>query len=249
MDIVRICGGDYMQYEALLLRRDSLKKDALHWQDEYIRVFGELIMEVYKKQVECIKLKKSIAFCQAERNRGNTPDKEKLDDYISGIMSGYYEQLRSMADENKACKEAKSVPEYDVLRIKKIYRDIAKKLHPDISPLTGQYPELMELWYRMVSAYNCNSLKETEEVAALINSFLEQNGEDHFEMTIPNVTERITGLEAEIQNIVTTAPYNYRELLCDQKLVEEKKQSLNEELETYSDYADKLQTILDEFLT
>lgn len=238
-----------MQYEALLLRRDSLKKDALHWQDEYIRVFGELIMEVYKQQVECIKLKKSIAFCQAERNHGNTPDKEKLDDYISGIMSGYYEQLRSMVDENKACKEAKSVPEYDVLRIKKIYRDIAKKLHPDISPLTAQYPELMELWYRMVSAYNCNSLNETEEVAALINSFLERNGEEHFEMTIPNVTERITALEAEIQDIVTTAPYNYRELLCDQKLVEEKKQSLNEELETYSDYADKLQTILDEFLT
>lgn len=238
-----------MQYEALLLRRDSLKKDALHRQGEYIRVFGELIMEVYQKQVECIKLKKSIAFCQTQRNHGNAPDKEKLDGYIAGIMSVYYEQLRAMADETKACRDAKAVSEYDVLKIKKIYRDIAKKLHPDISPLTEKHPELMELWYRLVTAYNCNSLKETQEVAALINGFLERSGEDHFEMAIPDISERITALEAEIQEIITTEPYNYRELLCNQKLVEEKKQSLNEELETYSDYADKLHAVLGEFLT
>lgn len=237
-----------MQYEALLLRRDSLKKDALLWQNEYVRVFGELIMEVYKKQVECVKLKKSIAYCQAERNRGTAPDRVKLDSYISGVMSVYYEQLRSMADENKACREAKEVSEYDVLKIKKIYRDIAKKLHPDISPLTEKYPELMGLWYRLVSAYNCNSLKETQEVAALVNGFLERNGEDHFEMTIPDIAKRINELEAEIHEIITTEPYIYRELLSDRELIDEKKQSLNEELETYTEYADRLRKILDELL-
>lgn len=237
-----------MQYEALLLRRDSLKKDAIHWQDEYIRVFGELIMEVYKKQVECIKLKKSISYCQAARNHGVAPDRGQLENYISEVMSDYYEQLRNMADENKACCDAKMVSEYDVLKIKKIYRDIAKKLHPDISPLAEKYPELLEMWYRLVIAYNCNSLKEIQEAAALINGFLERNGEDHFEMTIPDIGERINALEAEIQDIISTAPYNYRELLRDSKLVDEKKQSLNDELGSYSEYAEKLQKILDGLL-
>lgn len=248
MDIVRICGGDYMQYEALLLRRDSLKKDALQWQDEYIRIFGELVMETYKAQVECIKLKKSIAFCQTERNHGRKPDSSSLDRHISAVMAEYYERLREMADENKACRDAKSVPEHDVLKLKKIYRDIAKKLHPDISPLTVKYPELLELWYRLVTAYNCNSLKEAQEVATLINGFLERSGEDHFEMTIPDINEKIAALEAEIQQIISTAPYNYKDLLCNEELVEEKKQSLKEELETYSDYAAQLRIILDELL-
>lgn len=246
MDIVRICGGDYTQYEALLLRRDSLRKEALDYLSEYIRAFGELTMEVYEQQVECIKQKKAIAFCQTAANYGRKPDRAQLEAYLEKEMAEYYQRLRQMADDNQNCKDAKAVPEHDVLRIKKIYRDIAKKLHPDISPLTEKYPELLELWYRLVAAYNCNSLQEAEEVQLLINSFLERSGEDHFEITIPNIRQRITALEAEIRQIITTTPYTYSELLNDPSAIETKKETLREELETYRNYAEELQKILDE---
>lgn len=246
MDIVRICGGDYTQYEALLLRRDSLRKEALDYLSEYIRAFGELTMEVYEHQVECIKLKKAIAFCQTAANYGRKPDMAQLEAFLQQEMAEYYQKLRQMADDNQNCKDAKAVPEHDVLRIKKIYRDIAKKLHPDISPLTEKYPELLELWYRLVAAYNCNSLQEAEEVQMLINSFLERSGEDHFEITIPNINQRIAALEEEIRHIITTTPYTYKDLLNDPSAVETKKETLREELETYRNYAEELQKILDE---
>lgn len=246
MDIVRICGGDYTQYEALLLRRDSLRKEALDYLSEYIRAFGELTMEVYEQQVECIKLKKAIAFCQTAANYGRKPDRAQLEDYLENEMAEYYQRLRQMADDNQNCKDAKAVPEHDVLRIKKIYRDIAKKLHPDISPLTEKYPELLELWYRLVAAYNCNSLQEAQEVQLLINSFLERSGEDHFEITIPNMNQRIAALEEEIRHIITTTPYTYKDLLNDPSAVETKKETLREELETYRNYAEELQKILDQ---
>ena len=246
MDIVRICGGDYTQYEALLLRRDSLRKEALDYLSEYIRAFGELTMEVYEQQVECIKLKKAIAFCQTAANYGRKPDRAQLEAYLEKEMAEYYQRLRQMADDNQNCKDAKAVPEHDVLRIKKIYRDIAKKLHPDISPLTEKYPELLELWYRLVAAYNCNSLQEAQEVQLLINSFLERSGEDHFEITIPNINQRIADLEAEIRHIIATTPYTYKDLLNDPSAVETKKETLREELETYRNYAEELQKILDE---
>ena len=246
MDIVRICGGDYTQYEALLLRRDSLRKEALDYLSEYIRAFGELTMEVYEQQVKCIKLKKAIAFCQTAANYGRKPDRAQLEAYLEKEMAEYYQRLRQMADDNQNCKDAKAVPEHDVLRIKKIYRDIAKKLHPDISPLTEKYPELLELWYRLVAAYNCNSLQEAQEVQLLINSFLERSGEDHFEITIPNINQRIADLEAEIRHIIATTPYTYKDLLNDPSAVETKKETLREELETYRNYAEELQKILDE---
>lgn len=248
MDIVRICGGDYTKYESLLLRRDSLKREALQYLNDYIRVFGELTMAVYEKQVECIKLKKSISFCQIAANYGKQPNKTQLEAFLQKEMAEYYQRLRQMADDNQACRDAKAVPEHDVLKIKKIYRDISKKLHPDISPLTEKYPELLELWYRLVSAYNCNSLKEAEEIQMLINSFLERNGEEHFEITIPDINRRIAALEDEIRQIITTTPYTYRELLDDPAAVETKKETLNEELENYRDYAEELQKILDELL-
>lgn len=248
MDIVRICGGDYMKYESLLLRRDSLKREALQYLNDYIRVFGELTMAVYEKQVECIKLKKAIEFAQIAVNYGKHPDKAQLEAFLQQEMAEYYQKLRQMADDNDACKGAKAVPEHDVLKIKKIYRDIAKKLHPDISPLTEKYPELMELWYRLVTAYNCNSLKEAEEIQMLINSFLEHIGEEHFVMTIPDINGRITSLQEEIRQIITTTPYTYRELLGDLSAVETKKEALREELENYRDYAEELQKMLDELL-
>lgn len=246
MDIVRICGGDYTQYEALLLRRDSLKKEAMDYLSEYIRVFGELTMAVYEQQIECIKLKKAIAFCQTAANYGRKPDKTQLEAFLQKEMAEYYQKLRQMADDNQTCKDAKAVPEHDVLRIKRIYRDIAKKLHPDISPLTEKYPELLELWYRLVTAYNCNSLQEAEEVQMLINSFLERSGEDHFEITIPDINQKIAALEVEIRHIITTTPYTYKELLNDQSAVETKKETLRKELETYREYAAELQEILDQ---
>ena len=93
MEIVHIAVGDYPEYEALLLQRDQLKKEALQYRRAYIREFGELINKVFEKKIECIRLKKSIAFCQIARNKGQKPDIAAMNEYIAQKVKEYRQQL------------------------------------------------------------------------------------------------------------------------------------------------------------
>ena len=52
MDIIKIALGDYPRYEELLLRKDKFEKEALQWYDEYIRVFGKYLIDLFEIKVE-----------------------------------------------------------------------------------------------------------------------------------------------------------------------------------------------------
>ena len=54
MEIVHIAAGDYPKYEALLLRRDQLKKEAFQYRRAYVREFSYLIDKVFRKKFDCI---------------------------------------------------------------------------------------------------------------------------------------------------------------------------------------------------
>ena len=56
------------QYENLILQRDRLEKEAEQYRMNYFREFGELITDAFQARIDCIALKKSIAFCQTSRS-------------------------------------------------------------------------------------------------------------------------------------------------------------------------------------
>ena len=78
MQMIRIAGSDYSQYEELLLRRDELEKEAEHIFLEYTRIFGDISTEIFKLKSDCIVLKKSISYCIMAKNRGKSVTSEKL---------------------------------------------------------------------------------------------------------------------------------------------------------------------------
>ena len=58
------------EYKKLIFKREKLRKDAWQVWIEYIKMFGELFERECILKIECIKLKKEIAFCQSRQNRG-----------------------------------------------------------------------------------------------------------------------------------------------------------------------------------
>ena len=60
----------------MLMRRDNLKKEAFIYQRNYVAEFGDLILEVFKKKVECIRKKKTIEYCQRSINHGKLIDQD-----------------------------------------------------------------------------------------------------------------------------------------------------------------------------
>lgn len=245
MEITRVTDGDYARYEELLLQRDQLAKEAEEYQDEYTRTFGDLITEVFQKKIECIGLKKAITYIQMKKSSGETVDPESLQDYLDTHMTAYYEQLNELIARRSFAEGGRPISAFDVAEIKKIYRRLAKLLHPDISPLTADSPRLADLFQQVMTAYRCNDLQRLQELELLVNRELGELGQDSAAVVIANVEEKITRLEEEIGEILTTEPYTYKNLLADAFAVEEKKKALEEELASYTKYARELQKLLE----
>lgn len=243
-EIIRVKNVSYDRYEELLLRRDALRKEAFQYERAYVREFGDLILEIFQLKLECIRKKKTIEFCQAAANHGQSVDQEKLQKHLQEELEVFQKQLDFMIQDAESAKKVSQVTETDLLKIKKTYHKMVKQLHPDVNPIVEKSEELQELWQRVVIAYNCNDLQLMQETEVLIAKVLEQVGSDIIDVEIPNIDEKIADLEAEIKKIRETDPYQYRFLLEDTDAVKAKKDSLSEEKKSYEEYSDQLEEIL-----
>lgn len=244
-EIIKLSNSSYSKYEELLTRRDEVRKQAFQYERAYVREFGDLILQIFQIKVECIRKKKTIEYCQVYINRGQSVDQDALQKHLQKELEGYQIQLDNMIKDNEAAKKHEHVSEADMLKIKRIYHKLVKKIHPDINPITSENEELMGLWERLLIAYNCNDLKEMEEAEVLVNAVLEKLNLVTIDITIPNIDEKIEEIQAEIDKIMSTDPYQYKLLLEDSEAVEQKKQELRDELKEYEDYGKQLDEMLD----
>lgn len=167
MQLIKVNDGSYERYEKLLLKRDQLEKDAAQILIEYTREFGDLLTEGFEAKIACIRLKKEIAWCQAQLNRGTVIDADAMKQEIDRVMAAFYRELKDMYAETKAAKDSERISAVTVVAVKRIYRKLAKQLHPDINPMTAREPKLSELWNRISIAYNANDLEELRELEVL----------------------------------------------------------------------------------
>lgn len=246
MELIKVIDGDYAQYEELLLKRDELEKEAELILLEYTRVFGDITTEIFELKVNCIVLKKAISFCVIAKNTGNVVDKDALTKFIVVQMAVYQEELDEMVRKNELSKSSSKISAYAEKEIKRIYRKLAKLLHPDISNLTKEYPVFEELFQRILIAYQCNNYKELKELEFLTNRALEELGEQNFEVVIDNIEEKIESLRGDIYTIKNSIPYIYKELLENAKKMEEKMKEFEDERETYRSYKEELEKTLEE---
>lgn len=247
-ELIKVKDSSYARYEELLLRRDNLQKEAFQYERAYIREFGDMILEVFRMKIECIRKKKTIEYCQISRNHGKSVDQNQLQEYLRQEMETFQQQLDDMVEDTDNARKSKLISEVDLLTIKRIYHKLARQMHPDINPLTKDTPKLLELWQRVQLAYNCNDKKSMQELELLVTTALEQLGVGTLTIEIPDIEDKIAELTAEIIRIRETDPYRYKFLLEDPAQVEEKKTSLSEELRAYEEYSGQLDAVLDSLM-
>lgn len=249
MDILKVKNEGYGEYEELLLERDALHKESFLWKQEYTRVFGDRILQVFEKKISCIKKKKTIAFCQVAKNRGESVDQAALRKYIDAEMKEYNKRLREMVDENDMANSVHTISRSTLEQIKKLYHKLAKALHPDINPQTEKIPELRRLWQMVSVAYTANSLKDLEDAEILVRRALEKIDMGDMEIEIPDIDKKIAEIREEILRMKEKNPYQYKFLLEDTAAVEKRKQELDAEYKEYEDYEKTLDAIMEELMT
>lgn len=242
-ELVRVENKKEMEYEKLLVRRDSLKKEANATLAEYIHAFGDRIVRNYEKKIECIEKKKAIAFCQTLQNRGLPVKANDLSEYLLSCMEEYRKHLEDMKKDRDLCKELESVPAYIVQKVKELYRKIVKVIHPDMQPELFQRKDIQDFWERVQEAYRKNDSEEMEELLVLLKGL----GVKTESLEIPDLDERIQKVKTEIDRILSTDPYCYRFLLDDPEQVGERISELDAEYTEYEAYALELNGILSGF--
>ncbi len=246
-ELTRKENASYEEYEALLIRRDALRKEALKYKVRYINEFGDLVTRVFRSTVACIERKKIITWCQSRRSRDLPLNSADLDVYITSVMEEYYGRLHDMIAENKALKQSEPVSELTFRKIKSLYRKLARRIHPDIHPELAGDQTVQELWERIRSAYSRNDLEELEDAQAVLDHYLREAGYPGGQPEITGIAARISALNREIETILHTDPYRYKYLLMDEDAVREKKEELEAEIQEYENYAEQLDEVIDAF--
>ncbi len=236
--------ADLSEYEELLMQRDKLRKEAYILKAKYMAEFGDLVTALFEKKIECIKKKKMLSYCQMSINKGEAINQNAMWKYLEAEMEEYNRTLRRMLAENEAAREMDCVSESSLTKIKRLYRKLAKMIHPDINPKTNEIPTLQSLWQMITVSYNANDLDALQEAEVLVNRALAENGLTAMEIEIADIAQRAEKVRDEIYKIKTTNPYQYKYLLSDADAVAEKKMELKKEIKEYCTYENELNGLI-----
>ena len=213
---------------------------------EYLLKFGIYEYELYKKELELNKLKFKLKLLQTEINHQNDIDLNEINKKVLDKYKEYEKNLKNSMNELENIIKHKDnyfeLDEEDEKELKRIYKILIKKLHPDLNIHQEDFKK--ELFIKVTNAYKNGDLEELKALYAMLPD------EDIEEKSSLNeLKELIHSFEKKIEKIKSDYPYNKLDLLSNEKEINDYKinlqyliDSCNEEIK---DYGKKINEIID----
>lgn len=184
-------------YRSLIIKRDELKKQVEENQKDNYQMYADSYKEYYSLMVECIFLKKRIAYCQRCKNHHIKIYKEELEGYMDAVKEDYMHELEKLRTHKKIVKQ--HLNDEDMKQAKKIFKRIIKRINPQHS-----------LWERAVESYRYNNLNDLIDIEMLVD-YEKQSIRKKLDMTY--LTTQIERIKKEIESIENREPKITKEYL------------------------------------
>lgn len=184
-------------YRSLIIKRDELKKQVEENQKDNYQIYADSYKEYYSLMVECIFLKKRIAYCQRCKNHHIKIYKEELEGYMDAVKEDYMHELEELRTHKKIVKQHLS--DEDMKQAKKIFKRIVKRIDQD-------HP----LWERALESYRYNNLNDLKDIEMLVD-YDTQSIRKNLDMTY--LTTQIERIKKEIESIENRKPKITKEYL------------------------------------
>lgn len=249
--------GENREYQELLEKYDSMKeqaatvfmqrdmqirKDEAYLRAQYMKLIGCYEYEQYSLFVTNQRLKRQIELVQACINRDEPIDAEAIDRQLEKEYASYMEKLQDMkADLDYANEYLKSptMTEKQETALRKVYRTLAKRLHPDMHPVQTEHEKA--LWHETVAAFRSGDLellKTLEKMTAHIGAdpmlpTEEMNAIDYLKEKIDGLEKIISRLIDEMEERRKKFPFSEEATLKDKEKVKERQAELREAIDNY----------------
>jgi hypothetical protein len=216
---------------------------------KYTIKIGVLQLEKLKLQITIkgLKRKKELAFQYINKNEH--PNFDEIEFTIAFELqkaeSDIMEQSEKITDAEFLLAHLAS-QEYTA-ELRKIYRTIAKQLHPDVNP---EFSEVyQDIWLKIKDAYDTGDLERLKALQIVyemqIQELHQKNQElspDKILLQCNTLKEGIKQLEQQIAHIKAQFPFTIAEKLNDKKWVAVQQELLKKELRKLETYEKKLRT-------
>ena len=238
----------------LMLERDELRfVICKNIETEYMLKLGSLEYKAYEAQCAALRLKRKIELIQARKNRQEVINLTVIDKTLDEEFLEYEKKLNEQVEKmNEALEHSKGeyLSEEDNKELKKLYRKIVKVLHPDINPeVTAAQVKLLD---NAMNAYKNGDLKSLRIIDEMVGDHkLPEKHQDALTQ-LKEEKERLDKMVATIQESITKIkseyPYCVKDILEDEKKVEQKKAELEELLKQYKELAETYNAKIKEML-
>lgn len=225
--------------EALLLEREHLRSVVcVNIQREYTLIFGGLEYQLYKASCDYLRLRRKKDLIQAKKNRRERIDLKAVEAQLDEEFLEYKKKLdEKMSEVNQVLKDSAKefLSEEETKAIKKLYKQLVKRLHPDLNPSATEAE--IELFYRATEAYKRGDLKALRLIDAIVEGSEAEDDDLSSAVALEKESERLEGLidgvQKDIEGIRSNPPYTWRIYLEDEKKKAEKLRQLKEELANF----------------
>lgn len=217
---------------------------------EYMSKIGTLEYKVYEFQCKLLRIKRKIELYQMYINRQEEIDEKAIEEKLDREYKEYEEKLEQMSENLRNALDrvnGKVLTEEDAEELKRIYRKLIKKLHPDLNKDSTEKD--LELLLQVTKAYENGDLTTLKNLELLASEIIEKekieiNEFEEMKETKQKYEGIVKSILQNIEEIKTKYPYNKKEFLKDEKLIEEKKKELNEIMENYKKLYEEMNNVL-----
>lgn len=238
----------------LMLERDELRfVICKNIETEYMLKLGSLEYKAYEAQCAALRLKRKIELIQARKNRQEVINLTVIDKTLDEEFLEYEKKLNEQVDKmNDALEHSKGdyLSEEDNKELKKLYRKIVKVLHPDINPeVTMAQVKMLD---NAINAYKNGDLKSLRIIDEMVGDHkLPEKHQDaltQLKEEKKRLNRMVTSIQESINKIKSEYPYCVKDILEDEKKVEQKKAELEELLKQYMELVETYNAKIKEML-